>query len=162
MVEQDIEFAVILEDDLVINKNFFNLFSHIDILKKYEFIKLADNRNYSPVKAKKIDVEFELINYSKIPNCTTGYAISLKGAKKLLSREKFYRPVDIDIQFCKELDLSVYGLRPYPITENNHFDSNISTLNGGGHGSPTTTLFRNLKYRFTLWRMRKTHVSGAL
>jgi glycosyl transferase family 25 len=162
MVEKEIEFAIILEDDLTIQSNFVDIFSDINNLKKYELIKLSDNRSYPAVQNKKISNQFDLINFKKIPNCTTGYTLNLAGAKKLLARNKFYRPVDIDIQFCKELDLSVFGLRPYPITEDNSFESNIATLNGGSHGNKTTSFFRNIKYRLTLWYLRKTHISGIL
>ncbi len=162
MIEQNIEFAIILEDDLVINANFQQLFSQVNSLKNYDLIKLADNRNFPAAQKKKITDSFELINFHTIPNCTTGYTISLNGAKKLLAREAFYRPVDIDLQFCKELDLSVYGLQPYPITENSDFDSDIAALNGGSHGNKTTSLLRNIKYRLALWYLRKTHLSGVL
>ena len=162
MIEQNIEFAIILEDDLVINANFQQLFSQVNSLKNYDLIKLAVNRNFPAAQKKKITDSFELINFHTIPNCTTGYTISLNGAKKLLAREAFYRPVDIDLQFCKELDLSVYGLQPYPITENSDFDSDIAALNGGSHGNKTTSLLRNIKYRLALWYLRKTHLSGVL
>ena len=162
MIEQNIEFAIILEDDLVINANFQKLFSQIDSLKNYDLIKLADNRNFPAAEKKKMAGNFELVNFKTIPNCTTGYTISLSGAKKLLARKAFYRPVDIDLQFCKELNLSVYGLQPYPITENGDFDSDIAALNGGSHGNKTTSLLRNIKYRLALWYLRKTHLSGVL
>lgn len=162
IVEKKIAFAIILEDDLTIQSNFVDIFADISNLKKYELIKLADNRSYPSVKSKKISNQFDVINYKKIPNCTTGYTLNLAGAKKLLARDKFFRPVDIDIQFCKELNLSVFGLRPYPIAEDNDFESDIAAMNGGNHGKKTTNFFRNIKYRLTLWYLRKTHVSGIL
>jgi glycosyl transferase family 25 len=162
MVAENIEFAVILEDDMIIEKNFIKLFSLTETLKKYDLIKLADNRNHQPKKITKLEQPFELINFTKIPNCATGYTINLAGAKKLLSREQFYRPVDIDMQFCQELGLSVYGLRPYPINENKSFTSDITSLNGGFHGNKSTSFIRNAKYRLHLWYLRKMYVSGEL
>ncbi|MBA6390354.1 glycosyltransferase family 25 protein [Colwellia sp. BRX10-3] len=160
MVAENIEFAVILEDDMIIEKNFIELLSLTDTLKKYDLIKLADNRNHKPKQISSLDQRFELINFTKIPNCATGYTLNLAGAKKLLSRDKFYRPVDIDMQFCQELDLSVFGLRPYPISENKSFASDITLLNGGFHGTKSTSFIRNIKYRIHLWYLRKTHISG--
>jgi len=162
MVAENIEFAVVLEDDMIIENNFIKLFSLSEVLKKYNLIKLADNRNHLPKQKSKLDQEFELVNFTKIPNCTTGYTINLAGANKLLAREVFYRPVDIDIQFCQELDLSVFGLRPYPISENKNFTSDIALLNGGFHGNKSTSFIRNIKYRLHLWYLRKTHLSGEL
>jgi len=162
MVEENIDFAIILEDDLIVNENFQQLFALVDSLKNYDLIKLADNRSFPAAQKKEITADFELINFKTIPNCTTGYTINLSGAKKLLTRELFYRPVDIDLQFCKELTLSVYGLQPYPITENRDFSSDIAAFNDGNHGTKTTNVFRNIKYRLALWYLRKTHLSGVL
>lgn len=162
MVTENIEYAVILEDDMILERDFIKLFSLTDTLKQYELIKLADNRKHTPKHVKELDQDFELINFKKIPNCATGYTINLSGAKKLLMREKFYRPVDIDLQFCSELSLSVFGLRPYPINENKQFSSDITLLNGGFHGVRSTSMIRNLKYRLHLWYLRKRYVSGQL
>ncbi|AWB58637.1 MULTISPECIES: glycosyltransferase family 25 protein [Colwellia] len=162
MVAENIAFAVILEDDMNIESNFIQLFSLSETLSKYDLIKLADNRNHEPKQISSLDQQFELINFTKIPNCATGYTLNLAGAKKLLARDKFYRPVDIDMQFCQELDLSVFGLRPYPISENKNFASDITLLNGGFHGTKSTNFIRNIKYRIHLWYLRKTHLSGEL
>ncbi|MFT4927049.1 MAG: glycosyl transferase family 25 [Phenylobacterium sp.] len=162
MVAENVEFAVVLEDDMVIEDNFPALFADIEQLKQYDLIKLADNRDHPPEQTKQISDNFELVSFKKIPNCTTGYTINLSGAKKLLSRDKFYRPVDIDLQFCSELALSVLGVRPYPITENKEFTSDIAALNGGHHGIKSTSFLRNMKYRINLWWLRKRHVSAIL
>jgi glycosyl transferase family 25 len=67
MIEQNIEFAIILEDDLVINANFQKLFPQINSLKNYDLIKLTDNRNFSAAQKKKITDDFELVNTRKKP-----------------------------------------------------------------------------------------------
>lgn len=162
MVAENIAYAVILEDDMLLNPTFTDIFKHSNTFKQYDLIKLADNRDHQPRYKKQLNDKFELINFTKIPNCATGYTLSLAGAKKLLSREKFYRPVDIDMQFCRELNLSVFGLRPYPITENKNMISNIVTLNGGFHGKKSTSFIRNIKYRIHLWWHRKNYISGEL
>ncbi len=162
IVAENIEYAVILEDDMILTQQFANIFKHNDIFKQYDLIKLADNRTHQPKQIKQIDEHFEIINFTKIPNCATGYTINLNGAKKLLAREKFYRPVDIDMQFCHELGLSVLGLRPYPITENKNFTSDITAINGGFHGHKCTSFSRNIKYRLNLWWHRKNYISGDL
>lgn len=162
MVEENIEYAVILEDDLTIEPNFVDIFQLADTLKKYDLIKLSDNRAHKPTQTLTLTDDFELINFNKIPNCATGYTITLAGAKKLLARTKFYRPVDIDMQFCTELNLSVYGLRPYSISENLELPSDIVALNGGYHGKKTTSFIRNIKYRAHLWWLRKNYISGKL
>ena len=72
MVEQNIDFTVILEDDLVVNENFQGLLSQVDSLKNHDLIKLADNINFPAAEKKKIAGNFELINFKTIPNCTTG------------------------------------------------------------------------------------------
>ncbi len=161
MLDENIEFAIIIEDDINIEPAFFSIDEHFEKLKQYDLIKLADNRAIKPAKIKSLNKEYELISYHRIPNCTTGYAISLSGARKMLSRKQFFRPVDIDIQFCHELEVSVVGFRPYPVTECADFNSDIVDFNDGRH-SNRSTAWRNLRYRAIVWWNRKRRVSAVL
>lgn len=159
--DNNIEFAIVLEDDVNIEKNFVSIFEHVEALKSFDLIKLADNRNIAPANIRALSSTAEIVSYSRIPNCATGYAISLSGAMKMLSRKKIFRPVDIDFQFCYELNLSVIGYRSYPITENDSFASDIVASNKGKHSNRSGP-WRNLKFRFKVWRNRKFYQSAQL
>lgn len=161
MVDENIELAVVLEDDIFIQPNFVCIQTFAEQLKRYDLIKLADNRNYAPAAVKQLDQQHSLLSYKTIPNCTTGYAITLAGARKFLSREKICRPVDIDIQHCYELGVSVVGLKPYPVEENPKWDSDI-TKESGQRSSGKNSFWRNIKYRLRLAWYRKFYVSAKL
>ncbi|MBO9489219.1 glycosyltransferase family 25 protein [Endozoicomonas sp. G2_1] len=166
MLDQNIKLALVLEDDIVINDNILDFQKHVDTLVKYDVVKLADDRNCPPAESKKLDEQHSLISYSNIPNCTTGYFVSLAGAKKLLARKRIYRPVDIDMQHCYELGVSVVGVTPYPLDKNMKWDvdemSDIAIDNGGAHSVKTDSYWRNVKYRIRLAWYRKFYRSAHL
>ena len=166
MVDENIEFALVLEDDIVINDNLVECQQHVEALIKYDIVKLADDRNCPPAESKALDQQHTLVSYTNIPNCTTGYFISLAGAKKFLVRERIYRPVDIDMQHCYELGVSVVGVTPYPLDKNMKWDvdemSDIAIDNGGAHSVKTDSYWRNIKYRIRLAWYRKFYRSAQL
>lgn len=54
-----------------------------------------------------------LIRYRRVPSFCAGYAVSRRGAEKLLaSRIPFGRPVDVDLRFWFENDLRIRGVAP--------------------------------------------------
>ncbi len=161
MIDENISLAIVLEDDVFVDRNILSLSNFKALLSAYDLIKLADNRNTQVANSKDLDDIHKLVSYSTIPNCTTGYAITLAGAKKMLSREKIYRPVDIDIQHCYEFGVSVAGIKPYPVTENKKWESEIAKNNGGKHSTKSTFL-RNLKYRIKLAYYRQFYTSSEI
>ncbi|SES66763.1 glycosyltransferase family 25 protein [Thalassotalea agarivorans] len=160
MVDQQIPYAVILEDDINIQTEFAHVLDMLVQYSDWELVKLGDDRDL-PFYQQHSEAPFIWGNYKKIPNCTLAYAISLSAAKKLLSREKFYRPIDIDMQFPTKLSLNVLGLKPYAVSPNLDFDSEIVAINKGKHKG-NTSFWRNLKYRIMLAWQRKKYTSGNL
>lgn len=56
---------------------------------------------------------FELVRWKKPPAGTQAYAITKDGAKEFLAkRSRFFRPIDVDLQFTWETKLDVQGLLP--------------------------------------------------
>lgn len=161
MVEQNIELAIVLEDDIEVDPRLPQAIAQIATLHGWDHIKLSDDRNAAGFQSKQLDDEFSLVNFKQVPNCTTGYAISLSGARKLLSRKKFFRPVDIDLQFGAELNLQLFSLLPYTIWPSTKFDSVINQISGGSRKGDTTAL-RNLKYRLQVAWQRWRYQSGDL
>ncbi|WP_337879490.1 glycosyltransferase family 25 protein [Rheinheimera sp.] len=159
MADENIELAFILEDDIDLEPEFPALLKKISQLRNWDMIKLADDRGGEGDDKLDIGDGYQLVNFAKVPNCTTGYALTLSGAKKLLSRPKFFRPVDVDLQFYPELNLSVYSILPYRLWSASRFDSEIDKMSGGSRKGGTS-FFRNLKYRWQLAQIRKHHKSG--
>lgn len=161
MLDQNIEMAIVLEDDIDVDTRLPEAIRQINALTGWDHIKLSDDRATPAHQKLHLETGFELVNFKKVPNCATGYAINLQGARKLLSRDKFFRPVDIDLQFGHELDLQLFSLLPYTIWPSSNFDSVINAISGGTRKGDTT-FGRNLKYRLHAAWHRWRHVSGSL
>lgn len=161
MVNENIEVAIVLEDDIEVEAGFPDVIQQLRRLQGWDMIKLSDDRDGKGDQALPLDDTYRLVNFHKVPNCTTGYAISLSGAKKLLTRQKFYRPVDVDLQFYNEVNLTLYSILPYTIWPSSQFDSEIDQMSGGNR-KRYTSFFRNLQYRVALGALRLTRVSGNL
>ena len=154
MVDEKINHCLVLEDDLFIEEHLISIIELSSSLHGWDLIKLSDNRDFPFIDSKSLQHNFTLGNYRKAPNGTQGYLISLPGAKKLLTRKPFCRPVDVDMQFHSEVGLQMLGIKPYPISEDRSFESDIVMANSGRHSSRSTFL-RNLKYRTCMYLQRK-------
>lgn len=161
IVNENIPCCIVLEDDLTIDNAFPQVVDVIQSLDtNWDMIKLYDGRPTPFFESKQLDNEFTLGNYKEVPNGTQGYAITLEGARKLLKRKPFFRPVDVDIQFHSELSLNVLGIKPYKISVDQRFESDIIRINKGQHNNHSSAL-RNLKYRIKMFLERRK-VSGRL
>lgn len=153
MIEQNIPYAVILEDDVKIEANFNSVLESLPKLTQWDLIKLSDNRANTPANSKQLTSELRVVSYNRVPNCANGYVLSLAGVKKLLGLNKVFRPVDIDMQFHSALNLTLVGIMPYAVSEV-CFDSDIAGQNAGRH-SNRSTFWRNLRFRIALFLERK-------
>lgn len=161
MADEQIPVAVILEDDIEAESGLTEALQQISRLGNWDMIKLSDDRDGQGEQKLPLGDTYTLVNFHKVPNCTTGYAITLEGARKLLARKKFFRPVDVDLQFYPELDFTVYSIVPYPIWPSTRFNSEINAMSGGTRKGGTS-FWRNLRYRFQLASIRKKYLSGDL
>lgn len=153
LLSSEHSWAVILEDDIEIKGDFSTLINLIPSKVNADIIKLSDDSNCKVIDSKALAPSFEWVNYKRIPNCANGYIITRQGAKKLLAKTKVYRPVDIDMQFFKELDLKVCGIRPYCIWPA-IFESHIDAQGKGGSRKTFTWPWRNWRYRLELFWLR--------
>ncbi|TMP37787.1 glycosyltransferase family 25 protein [Pseudoalteromonas rubra] len=155
VVNEQLPYALVLEDDLHIEDSLAPLLALIPALKNWDMIKLSDNRANPFIDTLKLSDHFTLGNYKKVPNGAQGYLISQEGAKKLMRRKPFFRPVDVDFQFHGELELRIVGIKPYPISEDTSFGSEIAHVNQGRH-SNRSTFVRNAKHRIKLFLQRQS------
>lgn len=127
IVDEKLDFAIVLEDDFLLNGNIDKLLTSLaDIAVPWHYIKLSE----SPEKRKEITSlavnHFRMVTYNKLPAGTASQAVSLSGADRLLEASKrFGRPVDIDLQYWWENQLSVFGLKPYVFESSEAFRSDI-------------------------------------
>jgi len=130
IVAEDLDFALVLEDDFILNGDLSALFATAAMIEQpWHCIKLMEY----PLKRKELSRQrinnFELVRYKKVPARTGAQLISLSGAKKLLlASEKFGRPIDIDLQYWWENDLTILGLKPYLFQVNHSSVSDIENI----------------------------------
>ncbi|QDE33016.1 MULTISPECIES: glycosyltransferase family 25 protein [Shewanella] len=118
IVEQQLDYALILEDDSVLDPTLINVLQHINNLSAdWDYIKLCHGRKQKGiVKSIMLDDRFSLSTCLKLPASTRGQCVSLAGAQKLLATAyPITRPVDIDIQYWYEKQLRCFVVRPFPV-----------------------------------------------
>jgi len=118
MVDQNIEQAVILEDDFALKPEFKEICSSLaDIPGHWECLKLTEHPEKRLAIKQQAFKQWQVVIYDKAPSRTGAYAITLSGAKKMLAHSKLIaRPVDIDIQYGWEHGMRVCGIKPYPVS----------------------------------------------
>ncbi len=117
IIKEKLDFGIILEDDVKLIKDLNDLPKLLsnENFPKWEYIKIGE----VPIKRKTKVLEqiehFSVVRYLKKPPAGTfGQVVSFNGAKKLIKNsQKFYRPVDIDIQYTWEHKLIILGIKPY-------------------------------------------------
>lgn len=159
IIEDGLDFALVLEDDFVLRTNVDELIATISKIEQtWHCLKLAEY----PVKRTELGAiamdGFRLVAYNKVPARTCAQAISREGAKRLLlSSETFGRPIDIDLQYWWEYDLSIFGLKPYIFEINKAAVSDIEGIASRRKASrrPLTRVYQQLRYYFTNKRATK-------
>jgi glycosyl transferase family 25 len=153
IIEDNLDFALILEDDFLLNANVEQLVAAISKIEhSWHCIKLAEY----PVKRRELGATtidgFRLVAYNKVPARTCAQAISKEGAKRLLlASEKFGRPIDIDMQHWWEHDLRIFGLKPYLFEISNTAVSDIEGIASRSEvrRRPLLRIYQQLLYYFT-------------
>lgn len=123
--------AIILEDDIKVTDGLSAL-SEVPFIStaNWDLIKIA--QPFKPKTATPLTAagQFTLVDYrnDKPPMGACGYIISRRGATKLLSRERFFRPVDVDMQWQWETGCYVQGLMPYCVDNTHQHGSDILSV----------------------------------
>lgn len=133
LIDSGHQAAIILEDDIVLEPLFAQLHHAVEALNasayaNWDVIKLA--QPFKPKEAMLLDTfgQFQLVDYKKPPMGGCGYLLSRQGAKKLLKRVPFFRPVDVDLQWQWETGAHVLGLLPYTVDNSHTHESDIFSV----------------------------------
>lgn len=120
IIDDGLDFAVILEDDLLLEPNFKDVIESVsNIEAEWHYLKLScpfKRRPYTEAQSIKTtkNNSVSLVDYKKPPTGTVAQVVSHEGAMRLLkNRPPFFRPVDVDLQWSWELNIKVQGLIPY-------------------------------------------------
>lgn len=138
MIHEEIEYAVILEDDAIVDKSVVSAISTcIGNPFKWDLILLGHYATYSESKAIKSQTSFwgkkwyGDLNFLRLTGKTSGthgYILTYEGAQKLYSNlAKITKPIDHYTSDDKLLD--VYALHPTIINPNKKFKSSIDDGN---------------------------------
>lgn len=128
LLDSDHEAAVILEDDIDVTSGLRTVVDDSLLsLPDWDLIKIA--QPFKPKVATPITPfhDLTLVDYrqDKPPMGACGYVVSRRGARKLLACERFFRPVDVDMQWQWETGCHVQGLTPYCVDNTHQHGSDI-------------------------------------
>lgn len=131
IVEEDIPWAVVLEDDLDIHDGLTDILAAIDKLPfEWDFIRLAGLIPTPCCPLYTLDDKFVLSVLLQGASGSQASCISLAGARKLLAYATPLIRGTIDDHVtdnCWKTGLRILAVQPYPIGENGKFVSSIET-----------------------------------
>ncbi|MCW8091185.1 glycosyltransferase family 25 protein [Alteromonas sp. ASW11-130] len=130
MIDENIPAAIIFEDDIEITGDLVCVSDTLTAMNQdWDYIKLAEHSRRRKVVHSEVVEPFSRVIYDKVPARTCAQAVSLAGARKLLTAsEKICRPIDIDLQYWWEKDLRIFGLQPYPVRFRQESSSEIDRV----------------------------------
>jgi len=115
LLDSDAQALVVFEDDVQLCEGLSAVLDAIAALPApWDMVKLMGRPQREKTRwAKPLSAGHQLIAYRRVPSFTAGYVISRAGAQKLLqSRLPFGRPIDVDLRFWWENDLTILGVHP--------------------------------------------------
>ncbi|CAM3778513.1 MULTISPECIES: glycosyltransferase family 25 protein [Pseudoalteromonas] len=122
IVERQLDYAIVLEDDFILDTDLNNTIKNIEQLPfDWQMIKLSAYQNRTRPVAYQVPLQHEqqLVIHKKLMTGCCATAISYQGAKQLLAAtDTFGRPVDCDLQHIWETQVAGYSLLPYPFAQN--------------------------------------------
>lgn len=150
IIEEELDYALILEDDFKLTESFKDFERVFSDLANWDYVRIAyTTRNSGVSERAKINDDYDLVYYKKVPINTLAQAVSYAGAQKLLANSKrVFRPIDVDMKHYWEKDINVLGIDPPLIKAHNDFGSEIDKISGPVTRKGNTNFLRNLKYVF--------------
>lgn len=143
IVDLNLDYGIVLEDDIELSPLFYAVpFALNAIEHKWNYIKLmapfkqkkvlsrtpfaveipasCTTEKFENQNVQKSEMQimapfvFELVKWNKPPMGMQAYAITKEGAKEILTkRSRFFRPIDVDLQYTWETSLAIDGLCPF-------------------------------------------------
>lgn len=131
IIDEKIEYAIILEDDFEVVGDIHKTISTINALStSWDYIKLATYKSKTRnIAYRRTMNDMNLVIYNKAMAGTCAQAVSYQGAKNLLANSvKFGRPVDIDLQYWWEKNIELFALLPYAFSPDLNIKSDIAAM----------------------------------
>ena len=114
IVEQNLNYAFVIEDDARINDKFLNALNFFDsTFGKWEFVRIQSNAKLKRIFHSENMGDFSFVEYINTPGNAVAQVISKSAAIKLLTGLlPFGMPVDINQQYYYKIGVHIYSLRP--------------------------------------------------
>lgn len=154
----DLEGAVILEDDISVEPNLGELIERASsIPHEYDLIRLAGLGKVPQLDVMKLSESHSLTMLMRGSTGTQGYIISRHGARKLLKRAMpISVPVDVFIDHNWISGIKTLAIRPYPVTQNTSLESSISGERHVSSQKNKSGSHATRKERLAKWRRKRT------
>ncbi len=148
IVDEELDYAIILEDDCKLEANFNEITNIIPMLKDWDYMKLSGPRGGQKTQERMtVTSKFDVIHFNRVPSSASGQVISLAGARKLLQNSTpFFRPVDVDIQQFWEKEIDVIGIEP-TLTDTCGLDSDITAMAKSSGRAGKSSLWPRVRFR---------------
>lgn len=130
IVERDLDYALILEDDAVFPANMREIIINVldNLPADWDIVHICQDSNRAVKPIAELNDGRRIVRYSRVPETTTGYLVSRTGAKKFLRPLKRYWPVDTDFRQPWRFGLEVFGVAPRIVSSYPAFTSSIHAL----------------------------------
>lgn len=133
IVENDLPYALVLEDDAAVGPDFGSILDEVLAVAPagWDFIHMALARQRACRPLVRLSGGRTLVRFSRVPASTRGYLISNAGARKLLKPVSRMFPVDLDTRRPWMFGLDAYGIVKAPVG-GRASESTISPIPGAG------------------------------
>ncbi len=127
VVEQNVGWALVLEDDLNIDPRISSIIKHLpDVEKGWDYIKLSALGKVPFIKLFPLTANHSLSLLLRGSTGMQAYCISPLGARKLIAKAlPITIPVDVFIDHFWHTGLNTLAVTPYPVEDNKHISSSI-------------------------------------
>lgn len=114
VVERNHAYALILEDDAAVPHDIAEILADVlaRVPRGWDIVHLCMDSNRAIKVVTPLNGGRRLVRYSRVPETTTGYLVSLAGARKFLTPSKRYWPIDTDFRRPWAFGLDIYGVTP--------------------------------------------------
>ncbi len=129
ILEQQLDFALILEDDFIVNGDLAAMLEYVaNLPNDWHLLKLAMPNKQQKIIASSDKAPWQRVAFVKNPVSTVAQLVSAAGARQLLTKAvPFSRPVDVAMQHTFELGIRAEAVWPLIFKPDLAFESNINT-----------------------------------
>jgi glycosyl transferase family 25 len=156
IVVRGLGYAVILEDDVAIDPDAFEIAERAARrLHQWDVIALSGAKQHPHNVISRLSTRHSLVRYLHFPKTTAAYVLSASGSRKLLRSRLRKRPIDVDIRYGWEMGFESYGVFPPPARQSGLFPSSIPK-------SPRRYYWRSNPIGYALGRISTARRLGVL